>query len=49
MVGSGCRDADGEGRVVVAGTRAVERIVIAEILISENISYFIYLDFSYSS
>ena len=49
MAGSGCIDADGEGRVVVAGSRAVEKIVIAEIFISENISCFIYLDFSYSS
>ena len=37
VAGSGCRDADVEGRVVVAGSRAMERIVIDEILISKNI------------
>lgn len=30
MVGSGCKDVDGEGCIVVAGSGPVGRIVIAE-------------------
>lgn len=30
MVGSGCKAVDGEGCIVVVGSGAVERIVIAE-------------------
>jgi hypothetical protein len=30
VVDSGCTGVDGEGRIVVAGSRAVERVVIRE-------------------